>query len=138
MLVLIASCTVQQIESSNVATTPIPVPSTLVPEPNLSPEAKPPQDVSIPIVQPEPIVAQFNLSNATPGTIPCLDDCQNNCKETAHIACTQKERAACRASCGEIIANTACVQACTYLSRPDLCKQQFEKFCSAQCVRECY
>jgi len=135
-LVFLISCTVQQSAVSNARTAPITQPATSPVQQTIVPETKIPQDIPMQIVQPEPVVKQFE--NSTSGKIPCMDDCQNNCGESAQIACTQKERAACRASCGEIIENSACVQACTFLSRPDVCKEQFEKFCSAQCARECY
>ena len=135
LLVITACSTVEQ-ASSPISTNPVSTPAPV--QQTITPEAKLPQDIPIPIVQPEPSVEVIKQNNAPPGKIPCMDDCQNRCDERAQIACTQKERAGCRASCGETIENSACVQACTFLSRPDVCKQQFEKFCGAQCASESY
>ena len=133
LIFLISCSTVQHAESPNVTTTPV---SLITPSfHNLEPEAKPLQDISVSIIQ--PVIVKPQLTNSS-GEIPCMDDCENRCAERAQQACTQKERAACRAECGDIIENSACVQACTYLTRPEICKQQFEQFCNAQCVKECY
>ena len=73
-----------------------------------------------------------------PKVIGCTDDCNMRCEESAQNACTQKERFKCRALCGDIIAPSACTQACALLSQPSTCRQQFEQFCKAQCVNKCY
>ncbi|HLF54978.1 MAG TPA: hypothetical protein VI612_04620 [Candidatus Nanoarchaeia archaeon] len=70
----------------------------------------------------------------------CVENCQTNCERSAQNACTQKERSGCKDICNDnpIIDPSACTQACTYLSQSNVCKQQMEQFCSAQCVGTCH
>ncbi len=128
-LLLLVGCMRPQYAESNVAPTPLPQETKTEP---LEPEIKLPQETEV-----------ISVNDAVPpavskGEVPCIEDCNNRCEENAKIACMQTERAGCRASCGEIIEPSACVQACTFLSRPDICNQQFEQFCKAKCVGECY
>ena len=96
------------------------------PQPVLEPEAKAPQEVPPPALQPAPEKT-------------CKDVCEENCKATAQNSCTQKERSGCKAICGDnpTIDPSACTQACTYITQPNHCKLQMEQFCSANCVRQC-
>lgn len=131
-LLLLASCMIPNSEVSNITTTPV-----------LEKQAEPLEaEVKLPQETPKEVLTistNKTLQNITSkGEISCIDDCNYQCETSAQKACTQKERAGCRANCGETIENSACVQACTFLSRPDICKQQFEQFCKAQCVGECY
>jgi len=70
----------------------------------------------------------------------CIDLCENNCAETAQNSCTQSERSTCKDYCGDnpAVDPSACTQACSYLNQPNVCKQQMEQFCSANCVSFCH
>ena len=106
-------------------------------EPVLEPQIKVPQEVEVPeiVEQPEP-VQQPKLSPKE----ECIQNCENNCAATAQNACTQRERSKCRGMCNDnpAIDPSACTQACAFLHQPNVCKQQVEKFCSAQCVGYCH
>jgi hypothetical protein len=69
-----------------------------------------------------------------------MELCEGNCAETAQNACTQDERSTCKAYCGDnpTIDPSACTQTCAYLGQPNVCKQQMEQFCSANCVGYCH
>ncbi len=99
----------------------------------LEPEIKAPVAEPTPAKEPEP---QPKLS---PGEA-CAQDCEIKCHQTAQNSCTQAQRAQCREMCNDnpIIDPSACTQACSYLSQPNVCKQQMEQFCSAQCVAYCH
>lgn len=97
--------------------------------------------VSPPVViesMPElPIAAPPSASKEDPLKMNCEQSCAKTCKENAQVACVQLQRSQCKAKCGSIIDTSACAQVCTYISQPESCMHQFEKFCSAKCVSSC-
>ncbi len=126
-LVILISCAPvsQEIGAKPVVTQP--EPPKPVPLPVLEPEVKAPQEVA----PPQPVIIRERT---------CNELCEENCKSTAQNACTQKERSRCKDVCGDnlVIDPSACTQACTYITQPNQCKLQMERFCSANCVKQCH
>ena len=105
------------------------------------------------VIEPQVKAPQQTVVEATPAPAPeietkpslspeeeCAQDCEENCKATAQNSCTQSGRSDCKDICNDnpVIDPSACTQTCTYLSQPNVCKQQMEQFCSAQCVAYCH
>lgn len=103
----------------------------------LEPQIKAPQE--------QPIVTQPPQKTTPPKSDlsleqQCIELCENNCAETAQNSCTQGERSTCKDYCDDnpAVDPSACSQSCTYINQPNVCKQQMEQFCSANCVAFCH
>lgn len=101
------------------------------------------------VVVPQPVVEPVIEAEKTPVIVQkapepvqktCMQFCEDNCQATAQISCSQIERAKCRDACFDdpVIDDSACTQACSYLSQPNVCKSQMEQFCTANCVKVCH
>ncbi len=139
-LLLIISCApaAQEVTTKPVMEKQIEAPKT---EQVLEPQVKAPQQITV--VQTTPSPSPTPKIETKPALSPeenCIQECEENCKATAQNSCTQKGRADCKDICNDnpVIDPSACTQACTYLNQPNVCKQQMEQFCSAQCVGHCH
>ena len=109
------------------------------PQPVLEPQVKAPQQV----VAPEPAKPPAPAPAPKPQLTPleeCVQDCEEKCAATAQNSCTQKERSQCKGMCDDnpVVDPAACSQACAYINQPNVCKQQMDQFCSANCVGYCH
>lgn len=102
----------------------------------LEPQVKAPQEVQAVKATLAPTQPPTSLSPEE----DCVELCETNCAATAQNACTQHERSTCKAHCTDnpTIDPSACTQTCAYIAQPNVCKQQMEQFCSAQCVSYCH
>jgi len=109
------------------------------PEPILEPQVKPAQAPAV-----QATTAPTPKIETKPSLSPeeaCLQACEENCAATAQNSCTQSGRPDCKDICNDnpVIDPSACTQACTYVpNQANVCKQQMEQFCSAQCVGSCH
>ncbi len=138
-LILLISCApaTQEVVTKPVMDTQIEAPQTEPIVPVLEPQIKAPQEIAV--VQSTPSPSPKIETTLSPEE-ECIQDCEENCKATAQNSCTQSGRADCKDICNDnpVIDPSACTQACTYLNQPNVCKQQMEQFCSAQCVGYCH
>ncbi len=139
-LLLIISCApaTQEVITKPVMDQQIEAPKT-EPVPVLEPQIKAPQQVAAIQATPTPSPKIEETPSLSPEE-ECIQDCEENCKATAQNSCTQSGRADCKDICNDnpVIDPSACTQSCTYLNQPNVCKQQMEQFCSAQCVGFCH
>jgi len=128
LLIFLISCAPVVQET---VTKPVVEEKVVIPQPAVEPVVEPVIEAEkTPVVQKEPEPVQKT----------CMQFCEDNCQATAQISCSQVERAKCRDICFDdpVIDDSACTQACAYLSQPNVCKSQMERFCTANCVKVCH